>query len=319
MFGGALSPPYAASALLAFGVSLLLVAGALSQSSAARWRASRPGEPRRMKVFGHRGASSRAPENTEASLREALGKVNADGAEFDLQFTRDGELVLLHDDKLRRCSADAAPPGMSEEAYDRLQDTHINELSLREAQSVDIGSWKAAAYGGERLITFGRALDLLDEYVGKTYFAEVKGGDHKCVELLQQAMARRSVRPEQLVFIGFDLAVMEKLKAALPRYRCLLISGEGSGQGTRGQELMLARARAARRAGLDGIDYQADPALVDEGLVRQVKAMDLCVAVWVTKRLPACDAVGNWVHMERAGVDIFTSDLPMGSEAYIWG
>jgi glycerophosphoryl diester phosphodiesterase len=52
-------------------------------------------------VIGHRGARRLAIENTLESLRIALAE-GADGVEFDVQRTADGELVLFHDDSLRR-------------------------------------------------------------------------------------------------------------------------------------------------------------------------------------------------------------------------
>lgn len=53
------------------------------------------------RVIGHRGARRLAVENTIESLRIALAE-GADGVEFDVQQTLDGELVLFHDDDLRR-------------------------------------------------------------------------------------------------------------------------------------------------------------------------------------------------------------------------
>lgn len=52
-------------------------------------------------VIGHRGARRLAVENTMESLRIALD-LGADGVEFDVQQTADGELVLFHDDDLQR-------------------------------------------------------------------------------------------------------------------------------------------------------------------------------------------------------------------------
>lgn len=54
-----------------------------------------------MIVLGHRGCPGKAVENTLESLRIA-GAEGADGVEFDVQLTADGEPVLFHDDSLRR-------------------------------------------------------------------------------------------------------------------------------------------------------------------------------------------------------------------------
>ncbi|MCU9613821.1 glycerophosphodiester phosphodiesterase [Caldibacillus lycopersici] len=52
-------------------------------------------------IFAHRGSSSSHPENTMISFMEA-NKAGADGIELDVQLTKDGEIVIIHDDKVDR-------------------------------------------------------------------------------------------------------------------------------------------------------------------------------------------------------------------------
>ncbi len=52
-------------------------------------------------VIAHRGASSHAPENTLASIDKAA-QLGFSWVENDVQRTKDGELVVIHDDSLRR-------------------------------------------------------------------------------------------------------------------------------------------------------------------------------------------------------------------------
>ena len=54
-------------------------------------------------VLAHRGASGYAPENTLASFRKAI-QLGADGFELDVQLTKDGEIVVIHDEWLERVS-----------------------------------------------------------------------------------------------------------------------------------------------------------------------------------------------------------------------
>ena len=54
-----------------------------------------------MKIAHHRGAVRYAPENTLPALEKAI-RLGADFVEFDLQTTRDGQFVLLHDSTLSR-------------------------------------------------------------------------------------------------------------------------------------------------------------------------------------------------------------------------
>ena len=55
------------------------------------------------KVWGHRGASAYAPENTMEAFRLAAEQ-KADGVELDVQFSKDGRLVVLHDETINRVS-----------------------------------------------------------------------------------------------------------------------------------------------------------------------------------------------------------------------
>ena len=54
-----------------------------------------------MKVWGHRGASGFAPENTMEAFRLAV-EMGADGIETDVHLSKDGVLVLMHDEKIDR-------------------------------------------------------------------------------------------------------------------------------------------------------------------------------------------------------------------------
>lgn len=54
-------------------------------------------------VWAHRGASGYAPENTMPAFEKAI-EMGADGIELDVQLTKDGELVVIHDETIDRTS-----------------------------------------------------------------------------------------------------------------------------------------------------------------------------------------------------------------------
>ena len=54
-------------------------------------------------IWGHRGASGYAPENTLASFAKAA-EMKADGIELDIQLTKDGQIVVCHDEFIDRTS-----------------------------------------------------------------------------------------------------------------------------------------------------------------------------------------------------------------------
>jgi glycerophosphoryl diester phosphodiesterase len=55
------------------------------------------------KIYGHRGASQYAPENSMEAFQMAYD-MGADGIEFDVQMTKDGYLVVVHDEEISRVS-----------------------------------------------------------------------------------------------------------------------------------------------------------------------------------------------------------------------
>ena len=61
------------------------------------------GEDQMTKVFAHRGASGYAPENTLEAFALA-GEQGAQGIELDVQLTKDGEVVVIHDETIDRVS-----------------------------------------------------------------------------------------------------------------------------------------------------------------------------------------------------------------------
>ena len=52
-------------------------------------------------IFAHRGSAGTHPENTMLAFKEAA-RVKADGIELDVRLTKDGEVVIFHDDKVDR-------------------------------------------------------------------------------------------------------------------------------------------------------------------------------------------------------------------------
>lgn len=76
-------------------------------------------------VIAHRGASADAPENTRASIAEAV-RVGAPVIEFDVRATADGTLVLFHDDNLERITG-------------RKGSVETNDWKV--IRELDVGSW----------------------------------------------------------------------------------------------------------------------------------------------------------------------------------
>ncbi|MDR1389172.1 MAG: glycerophosphodiester phosphodiesterase [Treponema sp.] len=94
-----------------------------------------PERPRPL-IFAHRGCSSLAPENTMAAFRKARD-AGAPGLELDIHATKDGGLVVAHDDTFER----TAPQCGSKQ---------LEELTVREIKHFDVGSFFDPAFAAER-------------------------------------------------------------------------------------------------------------------------------------------------------------------------
>jgi glycerophosphoryl diester phosphodiesterase len=111
-------------------------------------------------VIGHRGASYWAPEETRPSFLLAR-ELGADFLEMDIQRTRDGTLVALHDDDLARTTDCAAVfPGRERDG--------VHTFSWDEVRRLDAGSWfnakhpdrARASFAGLRILRLEEVLEI---------------------------------------------------------------------------------------------------------------------------------------------------------------
>ena len=95
-------------------------------------------------LIAHRGASGYAPENTLAAFELALA-MGAKSAEFDVQQTRDGRLVVIHDTNLKRVA--------------RVR-RRVGALTWLELSRLDVGAWFKPKFKGEQVPALEEVLDL---------------------------------------------------------------------------------------------------------------------------------------------------------------
>jgi glycerophosphoryl diester phosphodiesterase len=105
-------------------------------------------------VVAHRGASGYAPENTLAAVDKAA-ELGIAWVENDVQRTRDGELVVLHDESLQRTTD-------VEEVYPGRAPWKVKDFTAAEIARLDAGSWYGAAYAGARVPTLRQYVRRVD-------------------------------------------------------------------------------------------------------------------------------------------------------------
>ncbi|WP_413753833.1 glycerophosphodiester phosphodiesterase [Streptomyces sp. R-74717] len=105
-------------------------------------------------VFAHRGASAYAPENTLAAVDKA-DALGFDWVENDVQFTKDGVLVVVHDTDLKRTTD-------VEEVFPDRAPWAVKDFTAAEIARLDAGGWFGPQFAGTRVPTLKQYLDRIE-------------------------------------------------------------------------------------------------------------------------------------------------------------
>ena len=156
-------------------------------------------------VIAHRGNSAHRPENTMASFASAL-ELGADFVEFDVQLTKDGEVVVIHDPTLDRTTDGVGA---------------VRDLTLAEMKQVSAGFPQRFGdeYHGERIPTLAEVLGLLRdraiamiEIKPDSVSADAEGG----IEAHALAEIRKAGMEKQVALISFARVALLRCRTLAP-------------------------------------------------------------------------------------------------------
>ncbi len=134
------------------------------------------------KIYGHRGAKGIYPENTLLSLKKAIEQ-GVDGLEIDVHLTKDGEVVVIHDETLERTTTGSG---------------WIKDLTLAEIKQYSAGKRFAhfekyeKEWDNEQVPTLEEVLELISPYQVelnielKTYSVPYEGIEEKVLKIVDQ-------------------------------------------------------------------------------------------------------------------------------------
>lgn len=248
--------------------------------------------------IAHRGSSGAAPENTLAAVGLALAQ-GADVVENDVQRTKDGVLVILHDASLARTTnVEEVFPGRA--SYDLVH------FTLAEVKQLDAGSWFAPQFAGERVPTLRewvaavgqRAGMLLEAKLPERYPGIERDLDK---ELRSMGEFQRAVRAGRVTMQSFNHVWLRSYADLAPDVPVGLLFG------TRPTEVDLTLASTWAD--------QVNPALgvVQESDVQRIHALGMETHVWT---------VNGGADMHRAiqwGVDGVITNYPQVLEEILRG
>ena len=158
-----------------------------------------------MKVFAHRGFSGAYPENTMLAFRKAI-EAGADGIELDIHESLDGQLVIVHDESLKRTTG-----------VDKLvSDLPLKELVRIKASKTKDDAFEATLPSFEEFCDFaannGPFITNVEIKTNNTWYQDI---ERKAVD-----MVRAFGLQDRIIFSSFNWISVMRAKALAPEIEC---------------------------------------------------------------------------------------------------
>ena len=161
-------------------------------------------------VLGHRGASGYAPENTLEAFKLAMD-MGADGFELDVHLSKDGELVVIHD-----------------ETVDRTTDGtgFVGEMTLAELKALDASNHKEA-YKGAKIPTLAEVYDLIRD-TNHIVNVEIKTDNIFYPRLEEKVLALEKEKGMEgrIVYSSFNHYTVKKIRQLAPDAQIGMLFGD---------------------------------------------------------------------------------------------
>ena len=234
-------------------------------------------------IIAHRGASAHAPENTLAAFRMAVS-AGADGVEFDVQLSKDGVPMVIHDYNLKRTG---------------LRPERVADLNAKQLGKIDIGSWFNAKYPkrarpefvDETVMTLAELLTLLKNFEGLLYIElKAEGDNYRELAAAVCDVIRDSPQLPQMIVKSFKLAAIPEVRRLLPEVQTAALFAPQILDYLRRRKYILA---LAHEFGAQQISLHHS--LVTKKLTALAAAANMPVTIWTSdnpKWLQKCIKLG---------------------------
>ncbi len=154
-------------------------------------------------IIAHRGASGHAPENTTASVLKAI-EMKADHIEIDVQQSKDGKVVVIHDNSLDRTTNGTGD---------------ILNFSCDELKKLDAGSWFDSRFKGEKIPLLEEVAEIVKGKAG--LIVEIKNGSEFYPDIEKNVWdtIKRTGLEDNAVISSSRITVLSKIKSIAPEAR----------------------------------------------------------------------------------------------------
>jgi glycerophosphoryl diester phosphodiesterase len=166
------------------------------------------------KKVAHRGASGEYPESTRLALLKAI-EARADVIEIDCQMTRDGHVVVFHDEDLKRTARVAG---------------RVRDKTLEELKKLDIGRWRKKAFRGERILTLEEALEVVAGRADLCLEIKSYDGSPPGIEIKVLFTLSHYEYLDRTVLSSFDYRCLARIRELAPEAVIGLVFGPGSAE-----------------------------------------------------------------------------------------
>ena len=231
-----------------------------------------------MKIIAHRGWSGEYPENTMLAFKKAA-EVKADGIEMDVHLSKDGEVMVIHDEALIRTTG---------------KEGIVSDYKRSELEKISAGKTKNDSFGFTPIPSLEEFLDFLKD-TDLMVNIELKTAPvfYPTLEEKTLGLVKRFGLENRVIFSSFNWLSIMLLKKLAPEIPGGLLIGNPKIKNI---------GYAIKETGFDA--YHPDFALLDDEAVKELQANKVAINVWTVNKEEDMKKCQKW------GVDGLITNHP---------
>ncbi|WP_235822812.1 glycerophosphodiester phosphodiesterase [Cytobacillus massiliigabonensis] len=227
--------------------------------------------------IAHRGASFYAPENTMAAFQKAVD-LGFDFIEFDVQLSKDSQLVVIHDADVQRTTDGVG---------------YIRNLTIKEIKLLDAGSWFSPEFSNERIPLLEEVLQQFGGKIGLLIEMKSSKNQPQLTKLLSDTLMKyvdNGLKPSTLKVQSFNINEIKKFHELSPTVSSGILLEKPLN--------ILHFETYSQYASFLSVNHQ----LLSKSIIHQAKQYGFDIYSWTIKKQY------QFLMMQRLGVNAIISD-----------